>query len=770
MSGFVIAQNNLTGLSGTLQQQFSNWLERRKPQEEKMLRAYQDMMRISRDDDTKDVGTSKAQKSKLFIGSTRSKIRSARAKIKDSLFGAGQLPFDTKPSNEKLKVFADTVEEILSYQMEEGKIRKVLGTGVDSISTYGTGFIFGPFVKKMKKTTVDTVDGGGYQKLQESEFEYDCPYYEHARTMDVYPDPDSEDPQEGNGVFWAARKQPEFIRNLKVCEGYNNEAIDRALNEKVSSYTDQGSDRTDQARMNIYRYTNEGRIWFVRYFGLVKKKQLREWKNEGVGSGTQDDEAERVEAVVIMAGGHVIKAEENPYKNKKRPVRRCVYEDVEHEMWGVGIAENNDPNQRVINSAFRLFIEGKAYALLKTCSIDRSKYEVAEDFKVFPGKRYLMKPGLTPEERKTAMIWHDVADVTQGWEQVIELSEQFSDDDTAITKYTQGNDAQHLNKTATGVSMIMNASSLPLKEVLSNIDQMWIEEMVEDLIDWNLENLETETVKQILGEEQAAVWAQIKQYGKTNFMEWFATGSATFMAKEVLMHKLQGFLQIVLGSEQALAEIDLNELLNQIWDAGQIGKESPILDEQEKQKKMQNPANAQAMEHIQEIEAEAKKLIEAANAKAEAAVRAADQAKQQEQYRMADLAAREKDADRKHELAKLAILERVKDAGVDAHKLEADIDLVQAQTLKTLAEAGKAASPDLEEAGVEKEEAGAPEAEKPNPMLEKLTGMHADLMTKHGETLEALKKSAGPRKRTMSVGPNGQKVVIDQPLETGLSG
>src|SRR3977135_1737732 len=121
----------LSGLSGTLHKQFGDWLERRKPQEEEMLRCYQDNMRIARDDDTKDVGTSKAQKSKVFIGSTRSKIRSARAKIKDALFSNGDFPFDTKPSNEKLKPFADTVEAILSYQLEEGEARTVLSTGLN---------------------------------------------------------------------------------------------------------------------------------------------------------------------------------------------------------------------------------------------------------------------------------------------------------------------------------------------------------------------------------------------------------------------------------------------------------------------------------------------------------------------------------------------------------------------------------------------------------------------------------------------------------------
>lgn len=700
----------LVGLSGTLQEQFTDWLDRRKPQEEKMLRAYQDNMRISREDDTKETGVSKAQKSKIFVGSTRGKVRTARSKLKDALFSNGGFPFDTKPSNEKLKPFADTMEAILEYQLEDGHAKQVLGTGINAISVYGTGFIFGPFVREKSKTSVEPVNVDGIPSLQEQNYGYPCPYFEHARTMDVYPDPEAEDVRDGLGVFWASRKQPEFVRALKGQQGYSDKAIDSAVLEKVSSYTDQGSDRTDQARMNLYRYTREGRIWFIRYFGLVKRKELEDWKRDNLPStgadtdaaeeraeqGKPDDEdTERVEAIVIMAGGQVIKAEENPYKEQKRPVRRCVYEDVEHEMWGVGIPENNDPHQRVTNAAFRLFIEGKAFALLPISSIDRSKFEVTEDFKLFPGKRYLMKPGLTAEERKEAILWHQIPDVTAGWESVIALSEKFSDDDTAITKYTQGNDSSHLNKTAHGISMIMNAASLPLKEVLDNVDEMWIEDMVESLIDWNLEHLEPETVRVLLGDEHAAIWAQIKEYGKTNFMEWFATGSQTFVAKEILMNKLQGFLQIVAANEHLGQFVDLRELLEQVWDAGQIGKESPIFDEETAQRNASNPANQEAMKRIQEIEAEAKKLIEQALERAKAAEQKAADAQRMENFKRDELAAR-----RESEQWKM-MLEFMK-AGPNTHLVQAQIDKLEAETVKTDKEAAVVPTEAMLEAAADK--------------------------------------------------------------------
>lgn len=700
--GMVGAGGNLSGLSATLQAQFFDWVEARKPQEEEMTRAYNDMMRIWRDDDTKDSGTSKAQKSRVFVGSTRSKIRSARAKIKDSLFGNGKLPFDTKPVNEQVKNFSDTMEAVLEWQLEEAKWKDTISTGVDSIATYGTGFIFGPFVRQDTYALVSEDDSAmgrimsmmGKPRLKETNYKYDCPYWEHAHSMDCYADPEGENEHDSRGIFWATKVSPEFLKDLKGKKGYDDAAIDRALNERVPGTTSEGSDRTRDSRMNMYRYTKDGRIWFVRYFGLAPKAQLNNWRSDSSSDSVYD---ETQESICIMAGGYVIKADKNPYKSKRpRPVRRCVYEAVEHEMWGVGVAKNNDPNQRVINAAFRLFIEGKAFALLKMCSIDRSKFEASEDFKFYPGKRFMMKPQLTPEERMAAIIWHDTPDVTAGWETLIEIAERFSDDDTAITKYTQGDDSKSLNDTATGISMIMNASSIPMKEVLDNIDEMWIEETIEQLIDWNMENLSAETVKTVLGDKHGQMWAQILEYGKTNFMEWFATGSKTFMMKEVLINKLNGFLQIVSGNPLLAEKVDIRELLEQVWSAGQVGGETPVYDEETLQKMQSQGPNQMAQQAIQEVKQQASEAIKKEKDRADKAERAAEEAKRQEGYNMAKLRA---DEHNRHIDTLMSLAER----GLSATKMGADIDLVQAQTVKTLEEAAVVPDQALAAAAAEKE-------------------------------------------------------------------
>jgi hypothetical protein len=260
----------------------------------------------------------------------------------------------------------------------------------------------------------------------------------------------------------------------------------------------------------------------------------------------------------------------------------------------------------------------------------------------------------------------------------------------------------------------------------------------------------------LLGDQHAEVWRQIKEYGKTNFMEWFATGSQTFMAKEVLMHKLQGFLTIVLGSEHALKYTDLPELLQQVWDAGQIGKESPVVTEEELQKRQggdaQGQAHAEAMQAIQEVEHKAGELIKKAQDQAK-------EAQRMEQFKRDELAAREADSKRKHELALHDALNKNVDAGHKSHLVEAQIDKLQAETLAALAKANEKPSPELEAKGTQAEE-GAPKEEKPDP-LAKLAEMHGqtlqgiqDLVKAHLTPKELVVDKATGRKRVQPVEPS----------------
>ena len=563
----------------------SSWEEAFKAQEAKMLECYQDTMRISRDGDTKGSGAAKTkQEAALFVGSTRNKVRATRAKLVDALFGNGKMPFDTNPVNDELQEFSDCMETILTEQMERMNLKTLLKDGVDSLATYGTGVIVGPFVRQEKHIETTADNSLGYTRIKEQEYPYDAPYYELASTLDCIPDPEARNFADGRGLFWRTWESKHTVRAWMADKSYKN--IEAALLGGDGN-EDSGSDRAKQMRGNNETWFKDGRVKVARFFGKVPARMLS--KDDDItdapdsqttiheDNSTPGDDGEMVDAIVIMAGGHIVKANRAPYSEDCDPVLVAQYERVPHEFWGVGVADNNSPHQKVVNAAFRLFMNGKAMALMGTKSVDRSKFMPGEDFKKTPGKVWQMKPGLSPEERQTAIINHIEPDVSSGWREVIEVSEGFSDDDTALNKYTQGDDSRNLNKTASGISMIMAAGSLPSKEVLQNIDGQWIIKIVKGLIDWNLKYLESETVEKIHGKELAQIWTQIKQFGKASFMEWQATGTSSFMAKEVLLNKVRSFMELALSNPMLAEKVDITELLQQYWDCMEMGRESPII-------------------------------------------------------------------------------------------------------------------------------------------------------------------------------------------------
>lgn len=596
-----------TALASLLHERLVAWEQARKPQELKMLECYQDVMRIPRENDTSGTGAARAKKAaSLFIGSTRNKVRAARAKINDALFGSGKLPFDTSPTNEQLAPFADAVEDILTEQFERMKLKKVLKGGVNTLAKYGTGFIFGPFVRK-ESITETTVDNGlGVSQLVEKKFDFDLPYFDLGNTLDVYPDPEARNGSDGLGFFWVTMESAHTVAAWKNDKRYKN--IDLALQAPGDNTNQTGSDQAGQLRANVEYWHKNDRIKVARFFGKVPKSAMPgSAPADASAPAAPNETGEMVDAIVIMAGGVVVKVDESPYGGKN-PTMRCAYEEEEEEMWGVGVAENNAPHQKVVNASFRLVMEGKGMALLGTSTVDRSKFMPGEDFRKFPGKVYQTRPGLSPEERQTAIIHHVEPDITDGWRDMIAMSEQFSDDDTGITKYTQGDDSGHLNKTATGISMIMSASSLPIKEVIQNIDEMWIEEIVERTIEWNLKYLDVETVRKIHGDKIAQTWEQIKNFGKSSFMNWQATGTSSFMAKEVLLNKLRGYLELCLSNPELAAKVDVTELLEQYWQCLEIGKESPILKDEDGQK-----IPPQVKQKMQAMEEQIKQMGDALN-------------------------------------------------------------------------------------------------------------------------------------------------------------
>jgi len=103
---------------------------------------------------------------------------------------------------------------------------------------------------------------------------------------------------------------------------------------------------------------------------------------------------------------------------------------------------------------------------------------------------------------------------------------QLADEQTGIPSYSHGQTGvQSMTRTASGMSMLMGASSLNIKTVIKNLDDFLLKPLGESYFQWNMQFLEDDTLD-VKGD-----------------LEVKATGTNSLMQKEVRSQRLTMFLQ-----------------------------------------------------------------------------------------------------------------------------------------------------------------------------------------------------------------------------------
>lgn len=118
---------------------------------------------------------------------------------------------------------------------------------------------------------------------------------------------------------------------------------------------------------------------------------------EVVDLGTGDEplssepiDSEMVEAIVIIANESVcLKAIENPYLMKDRPVVAFPWDIVPGRFWGRGVCEKGMVPQRVMDAEIRARVDALAYISAPMMGMDASRLPRGFQFSVRPGKSIL---------------------------------------------------------------------------------------------------------------------------------------------------------------------------------------------------------------------------------------------------------------------------------------------------------------------------------------------------------------------------------------------
>ena len=419
-----------------------------------------------------------------------------------------------QPQIEPATLAAEAMQKILHDQLEESKAITILRHVFFEMALLGTGILKGPFTDSKSYHSYDSMEDeeGNLTNVHVQKVK-SIPSIDAVSCWDFYPDPNATNIQDCDYVIQRHSYNKQQLEDLGDKPMFDREAVQECL-KMGPNYQTRGFESSLYDRENITSiYKN--RFEILEYWGTVNKKIADEC---GL---SYDTDSEVIHINAWICGGKVLRMVENPFTPKRIPYLICPYELNPYQFFGIGIPENMEDSQQVMNGHARMAIDNLALAGNLVFDVDETMLVPGQDMKIFPGKIFRRQSG------QTGQAVHGVKFPNTAGEnlQMFDKFRQLADEATGIPSYSHGaTGVQSTTRTASGMSMLMGAAALSIKTVIKNIDDYLLKPLGESLFHWNMQfNDEAPHIKGDL---------EIK-----------AQGTASLMQKEVRSQRLMTFMQ-----------------------------------------------------------------------------------------------------------------------------------------------------------------------------------------------------------------------------------
>ena len=332
--------------------------------------------------------TRESERSRIVTPATQQAVETRHAEIMEAIFGQGEF-FDIEDNIQDVNGNPIDVEMIKAQLMEDfkkDKIRKSIDQIELMAEIYGTGI--GEIIVKTEKEFIPSTRPIPGQPGQAA-----IGVMERDRIavkiMPVNPknflfDPNGTSIDDCMGV--AIEK---YVSIHKVVEG-----IERGIYRKVDitpTYEDTDLEPTQE----VSQYQDE-KVLLLTYYGLVPREYLNnlEENKEIVElfpeNSAAEDYTDMVEAIVVIANdGLLLKAEENPYMMKDRPVLAYQDDTVPNRLLGRGTVEKAFNMQKAIDAQTRSHLDSLALTTSPMIAMDATRLPRGMKFEIKPGKAIL---------------------------------------------------------------------------------------------------------------------------------------------------------------------------------------------------------------------------------------------------------------------------------------------------------------------------------------------------------------------------------------------
>ena len=564
---------------GYVQERFNKAETARHAEEQRWIRSYRNYRGIY----GPDVQFTSTEKSKVFVKVTKTKVLAAYGQIVEVLFGANKFPISIDPTvlpegvteavhletedtfkkmneqqtqqagpmavpqlepgetmddfRQRLSALTDKLSPVLDNlkegeaetpsqitfhpamiaakkmekkihdQLEESNARKELRTAAFECALFGTGIMKGPFA--VDKEYPNWSEEGEYSPTIKT-----MPRCSSVSLWNFYPDPDASNMDDAEYIVERHKMSRTQIRALKNRPFFRSNSIDTAIS-MGESYT---KEWWEQAMEDDDQETRSERFEVLEFWGYVDTDLL---KDQNVDIPEDIEDVDQVSANIWVCNGQVLRLVLNPFTPSYIPYYAVPYEVNPYSFFGVGIAENMDDTQTLMNGFMRMAVDNAALSGNLIIEVDETNLVPGQDLSVYPGKVFRRQGGAPGQ----ALFGTKFPNVSNENMQLFDKARVLADESTGFPSFAHGQTGvSGVGRTASGISMLMSAANGSIRNVVKNVDDYLLSPLGKAFFNFNMQFDFDDSIK--------------------GDLEVKAQGTESLMANEVRSQRLMQFLQI----------------------------------------------------------------------------------------------------------------------------------------------------------------------------------------------------------------------------------
>jgi hypothetical protein len=404
-------------------------------------------------------------------------------------------------------VAAKKMEKKIHDQLDESGATKHLRSTAFEMALFGTGVMKGPFATS--KEYPDWTETGEYKPKIVT-----VPEASHVSIWNFYWDPDGNNTENVQYVIERHKMSKTQLRSLKNRPFFRKNVIDQVVAEGEKYTKKYWEDTLKDYAPNF----GIERFEVLEYWGSIDIDML---KDEDIIIPKELEEMGELQANIWFCNGKIIRLVLNPFKPAKIPYYAVPYELNPYSLAGVGVAENMDDTQTLMNGFMRMAVDNAVLSGNLVFEVDETNLVPGQDLSVYPGKIFRRQGG-APGQALFGTKFPNVANENL---QLFDKARQLADESTGIASFSHGQTGvSGVGRTSSGISMLMNAAAGSIKTVVKNLDDYLLGPIGKAFFNFNMQ---FDFDPSIRGD-----------------LEVNARGTESLMANEVRSQRLMQFLQI----------------------------------------------------------------------------------------------------------------------------------------------------------------------------------------------------------------------------------